>query len=95
MIINDFLFNPMTMISENFTSPSGAKFCPLPFYLIIGPFMLPAALEFLLSKATEELPNVRELPLLLILGAGIMIYRFVKSSLLRSYMYMLKDLSRK
>lgn len=57
--------------------------------------MLPAALEFLLSKATEELPNVRELPLLLILGAGIMIYRFVKSSLLRSYMYMLKDLSRK
>ena len=57
--------------------------------------MLPAALEFLLSKATEELPNVKELPLLLILGAGIMIYRFVKSSLLRSYMYMLKDLSRK
>jgi hypothetical protein len=38
----------MTMINENFTSPSGAQFCPLPFYLIIGPFMLPAALEFLL-----------------------------------------------
>lgn len=91
MKITDIPFNPMTMIytSENFTSPSGAKFCPLPFYLILGSFTLPVALEFLLSKGTEELPTVRELPLLLILGAGIMIYRFVKSSLLGSYM--LKD----